>query len=220
MSSNNKIARINNIFAVLQQHNPQPKIELNYHNHFTLLIAVLLSAQSTDVGVNKATTKLFAVADTPQKMLALQEDGLKAYISSIGLYNSKARNIMLLCQQLINLHNSQVPNNYNDLIKLAGIGSKSAKVILNCLFNQPTIAVDTHVFRVANRLGFVKTKTAKQTELQLPKIIPAKWQQHAHHWLVLHGRYICKAIKPNCQQCSINNFCPNNNFNKLCQPTT
>ncbi len=200
--------RINAIFAALQVQKPSPKIELNYHNHFTLAIAVLLSAQSTDVGVNKATKQLFVVADNPDKMLALGLENLKKYIASIGLFNSKAKNIMALCAVLIEKHQGELPNNYDDLVLLPGIGSKSAKVLLNSLFQQPTIAVDTHVFRVSNRLGLVQSKNVKQTEEKLPKVIDKKWHLFAHHWLVLHGRYICKAVKPNCLQCILQNLCP------------
>jgi len=202
-----KKKRIDAIFATLQAQNPTPKIELNYHNHFTLAVAVLLSAQSTDVGVNKATKQLFAIADDAHKMLALGLENLKKHIASIGLFNNKAKNIMALCSVLIAKHQGQLPNNYQDLVLLPGIGSKSAKVLLNSLFSQPTIAVDTHVFRVSNRLGLVQTKTVKQTEEKLPQVIDKKWHFFAHHWLVLHGRYICKAVKPNCQQCLLQNLC-------------
>ncbi len=202
--------RINKIFSILQTQNPAPKIELNYHNHFTLAIAVLLSAQSTDIGVNKATKQLFLIADNPYKMLDLGLENLKKHIASIGLFNSKAKNIMALCSVLIEKHQGQLPNNYAQLILLPGIGSKSAKVLLNSLFSQPTIAVDTHVFRVSNRLGLVQSKNVKKTEEILPKVIDKKWHLFAHHWLVLHGRYICKAIKPNCLECTLNELCPNN----------
>ena len=207
--------RTDAIFTILQAQNSSPKIELNYHNHFTLAIAVLLSAQSTDIGVNKATKQLFAIADTPAKMLSLGLETLKKYIASIGLFNSKAKNIIALCTVLIEKHRGELPNNYKDLVLLPGIGSKSAKVLLNSLFQQPTIAVDTHVFRVSNRLGLVKSKTVKQTEEQLPKVINKKWHLFAHHWLVLHGRYICKAVKPNCQKCALQNLCPNNTNHNL-----
>ncbi len=206
--------RTDAIFNILQAQNNSPKIELNYNNHFTLSIAVLLSAQSTDIGVNKATKQLFAIADTPAKMLSLGLETLKKYIASIGLFNSKAKNIIALCTVLIEKHRGELPNNYKDLVLLPGIGSKSAKVLLNSLFQQPTIAVDTHVFRVSNRLGLVKSKTVKQTEEQLPKVINKKWHLFAHHWLVLHGRYICKAVKPNCQKCALQNLCPNNTILK------
>ena len=199
--------KINAIFTTLQAQNPNPKIELNYHNHFTLAIAVLLSAQSTDVGVNKVTKQLFIVADDPYKMLNLGLENLKKYIASIGLFNSKAKNIIALCSVLIEKHQGHLPNNYDDLILLPGIGSKSAKVLLNSLFQKPVIAVDTHVFRVTNRLGLVQSKNVKQTENLLPKVIHKKWHLFAHHWLVLHGRYICKAIKPNCLECILQNLC-------------
>lgn len=198
---------IDNIFQIWSKNNPHPKTELIFNNNYTLLVAVVLSAQSTDVGVNKATKNLFKIADTPQKMVKLGEKNLKKYINTIGLYNAKAANIIKLSHDLINKFNSEVPNNFNHLISLAGVGQKTANVVLNCAFGKPTIAVDTHVFRLANRLGFVKESTPEKTEISLLKNIPKKWQTHAHHWMILHGRYVCKARKPECDQCQISNFC-------------
>lgn len=198
---------IDNIFGIWQKNNPNPKTELNYANHYTLLVAVVLSAQSTDVGVNKATKALFEIVDTPEKMIELGEEKLKKYINTIGLFNAKAKNVILLSQQLIEKHGSKVPDNFDDLINLAGVGQKTANVILNCAFGKPTIAVDTHVFRVANRLGFANEKTPEKTEIAILKSIPKKWQNHAHHWMILHGRYVCKAQKPLCNICEINEFC-------------
>ena len=198
---------INQIFEIWQKNNPQPKTELEFTNNFTLLVAVVLSAQSTDIGVNKATKNLFKVADTPQKMLALGEEKLKKYISTIGLYNGKAKNIIILSEQLIKLHNSEVPNDFESLKNLAGVGQKTANVVLNCAFGSPTIAVDTHVFRVANRLGIVDETNPEKTEKSLLKKIPKKFLYYAHHWMILHGRYICQARKPNCKNCQIEKFC-------------
>lgn len=201
---------INKIFEIWHQNNPEPKTELNYKNNYTLLVAVVLSAQSTDVGVNKATKKLFEIADSPEKMLKLGETKLKKHISTIGLFNGKAKNVIKLSQDLINKHNSQVPEDFNKLVKLPGVGQKTANVVLNCAFGHPTIAVDTHVFRVSNRLGFAKAKTPEKTEIAILKTIPKKWQTHAHHWMILHGRYICKAQKPLCDKCNINDYCSSN----------
>ena len=198
---------IHKIFEIFENQNPNPKTELNFTNNFTLLIAVVLSAQATDISVNKATKNLFKIADTPEKILEIGEENLKKYISSIGLYNSKAKNIIKLCKQLIDKHNSQIPQNFKDLKNLAGVGQKTANVVLNCAFNVANIAVDTHVFRVANRIGFVKTKNPIATEKKLLKTIPKKFLSKAHHWLILHGRYICKARKPLCENCRINKFC-------------
>lgn len=203
---------IDQIFTIWQRSNPNPKTELAYTNNYTLLIAVVLSAQSTDIGVNKATKALFKVADSPEKMLKLGEISLKKYINTIGLFNSKAKNIISLSADLVEKFDSVVPNNSEDLISLAGVGRKTANVVLNCAFGLPTIAVDTHVFRVANRVGFVRQKTEEKTEIALMKKIPKSWQQHAHHWMILHGRYICKALKPLCDQCQISKYCKT--FNK------
>lgn len=199
--------KVGQIFQILSKQRPSPKIELDYINNFTLFVAVVLSAQSTDKGVNKATPKLFEVADNPYKMLMLGEIKLKEHIKSIGLYNSKARNIINACQIMVDKHDNQLPNNFDDLCELPGVGRKSANVILNSLFNKHTIAVDTHVFRVSNRLGLCKTKTPDATEFALVKKIPDEWKKYAHHWLVLHGRYTCKARKPMCNECIIYDLC-------------
>lgn len=202
--------KINQIFQVWQQENPYPKTELIYTNNYTLLVAVVLSAQSTDIGVNKATKALFKIADTPQKMLNLGEEKLKKYINTIGLYNSKAKNVIALSEILVTKFNSEIPQDLETLQTLPGVGRKTANVVLNCAFNKPTIAVDTHVFRVSNRIGFVKEKDVLKTELALLKKIPKEWQNHAHHWLILHGRYICQAKKPKCNECRISQFCEKN----------
>ena len=202
----NKI-KINKIFELLYLNNPKPQIELNFQTSFELLISVLLSAQSTDKRVNIVTKKLFKIASTPQQILALKEDKLKKFIKSIGLYNSKARNIIALCHMLVDKFQSEVPQNLNELCTLPGIGRKSANVILNTIWGHETIAVDTHVFRVSNRIGLCKTKNPLQTELKLMQVIPKRWILNAHHWLVLHGRYICKARKPLCSKCTINELC-------------
>lgn len=199
--------QIEQIFTIWQKQNPHPKTELNFVNNYTLLVAVVLSAQSTDVGVNKATKALFKVADTPEKMLKLGEEKLKKYINTIGLYNGKAANIIKLSQILFERFNSEVPDNFEILKSLPGVGQKTANVVLNCAFGHPTIAVDTHVFRVANRVGFVNESTPEKTENSLLKTIPKKWQTHAHHWMILHGRYICQARKPKCGECKIADFC-------------
>ena len=199
--------KIGKIFAIWQQANPNPKTELVFVNNYTLLVAVVLSAQSTDVGVNKATKALFAVVDTPQKMLTLGEEKLKKYISTIGLYNGKARNVIALSKILVEKFNSEIPQDLEKLQSLPGVGRKTANVVMNCAFGAPTIGVDTHVFRVANRLGFVDEANVEKTELALLKAIPKKWRQHAHHWMILHGRYICVARKPKCSECKINEFC-------------
>jgi endonuclease-3 len=190
---------------------PDPTTELNYNSPFELLIAVVLSAQATDKGVNKATAKLFPVANTPEAILALGEDGLKEFIKTIGLFNSKARHIISLCQQLITHHAGQVPNTRTELEALAGVGRKTANVILNTAFGQPTIAVDTHIFRVANRTGLAKGKNVLEVERGLMKCVPKQHQQDAHHLLILHGRYTCTARKPHCQACVIADLCE---FNK------
>ncbi len=198
---------IDQIFQIWQKENPHPKTELIFTNNYTLLVAVVLSAQSTDVGVNKATKALFKIADTPEKMLKLGEKNLKKYINTIGLYNGKAANIIKLSQDLIDKFNSEVPQDFESLKSLAGVGQKTANVVLNCAFGHPTIAVDTHVFRVGNRIGFINETTPEKAELALLKTIPKKWQTHAHHWMILHGRYVCKARKPECERCKIEKFC-------------
>lgn len=198
---------VNKIFEILSKNNENPKTELVYKNDFTLLVAVILSAQATDISVNIATKPLFEIYDTPKKILELGNEGLKKYIKSIGLYNSKAKNIMALCQILISDYNSKVPDNFEQLVKLPGVGRKTANVVLNCLFGLPTMAVDTHVFRVAKRVGLAKGSTPKAVEKELLQIIDGKWLNHAHHWLILHGRYICKARKPDCDICPIKEYC-------------
>jgi len=202
-----KKEKIDQIFTIWHKENPEPKTELNFSNNYTLLVAVVLSAQSTDVGVNKATKELFKVADTPQKMLKLGEAKLKKYISTIGLYNAKAANVIKLSQRLVDDFDSEVPHDFEALRSLPGVGQKTANVVLNCAFGEPTIAVDTHVFRVANRIGFVSESTPEKVEAALLKAIPKKWQTHAHHWMILHGRYICMARKPKCLECNIKNLC-------------
>ncbi len=199
--------KIDQIFTIWQQENSHPKTELIYSNDYTLLVAVVLSAQSTDIGVNKATKELFKIADTPEKMLKLGEEGLKKHINRIGLYNGKAKNVITLSEILIKKFNSEIPQDLEILQTLPGVGRKTANVVLNCAFGKPTIAVDTHVFRVSNRIGFVNEKDVLKTELALLKKIPKKWMTHAHHWLILHGRYICQARKPKCDECKISEFC-------------
>jgi len=198
---------IEKIFSIFAAKNPEPKTELEFSNNYTLLVAVVLSAQATDIGVNKATKSLFELVDTPEKMIALGEDGLKDHIKTIGLFNSKAKNVIALSRILIEKHNSQVPDDFDALKALPGVGVKTADVVLNCAFGKPTIAVDTHVFRVSNRIGLVKTKSPETTSVVLRKVIPKKYLPHAHHWLILHGRYICKARKPLCTSCDIVNIC-------------
>lgn len=198
---------IDHFFEHLAFRDPNPKGELYSVNPFTLLVAVVLSAQATDKGVNKATKTLFEVADTPQKMLDLGEEGLKNYINTIGLYNAKARNIMGLCQRLIEDFSADVPDNRDDLESLPGVGRKTANVVLNAAFHEPVIAVDTHIFRVSNRTGLASGKTPTEVEKELMKRIPSKWLMKAHHWLVLHGRYICKARKPLCPTCPVREEC-------------
>ncbi len=195
------------IFATLRQANPTPTTELNYSTPFELLIAVILSAQATDVGVNKATAKLFPVANTPGAIRALGVSGLKRFIRTIGLYNSKAENIIKTCRALIAKHNGEVPRTRAELEALPGVGRKTANVILNTAFGEPTIAVDTHIFRVANRTGLAKGKTPLEVEKRLMRLTPEEFLQDAHHWLILHGRYICKARKPSCTICPIRTWC-------------
>lgn len=186
---------------------PAPETELNFKNPFTLLVAVVLSAQATDVGVNKATKTLFAAADTPEKMVALGEAALKTHIRTIGLYNAKAKNIIALSGMLIERHNSQVPDERSHLEALPGVGRKTAGVVLNTVFCQPTIAVDTHVFRVSNRSGLAPGKTPDQVEQKLYKVVPEVYLQHAHHWLILFGRHVCKARTPKCPDCVVRELC-------------
>ncbi len=198
---------VREIFKRFSAATPHPQGELSFTNPFTLLIAVILSAQSTDKGVNKATKHLFLKADTPQKILSLGEDALKNYIKTIGLYNTKAKNIIKVCQILIDKHNGDVPHNRQALEALPGVGRKTANVVLNTAFNHPTIAVDTHLFRVANRTGMAPGKTPEAVEEKLYQMIPSEFHSYAHHWLILHGRYICKAKKPLCSKCLINDIC-------------
>jgi len=200
-------ARVTRLFEKLQANNPEPVTELQYHTPFELLCAVILSAQATDVGVNKATARLYPVANTPQAILDLGEAGLKQYISSIGLYNSKAKNIIGACRILVGQHGGNVPDERESLEKLPGVGRKTANVVLNVLFGKPTIAVDTHIFRVGNRTGLAPGKTPLAVEKGLMAAIPKKFLRHAHHWLVLHGRYVCTARKPKCHLCPIFDEC-------------
>jgi len=196
------------LFARFKAHNPEPTTELEYSTVFELLIAVILSAQATDVGVNKATKKLFPVANTPEAILALGEDGLREYIKTIGLYNSKGKNILKTCEILIGKFNSEVPNDRRALESLPGVGRKTANVVLNTAFGHPTMAVDTHIFRLSNRLGLAPGKTVLEVEKNLLKNIPKEYLQDAHHWLILHGRYVCKARTPLCHQCYVADLCP------------
>ena len=194
-------------FARLSARDPAPKGELDHVNAYTLLVAVVLSAQATDVGVNKAAGPLFKVADTPQKMLALGEAKVRHYIRTIGLFNAKAKNVIALSQRLLDDHDGAVPTDRESLESLPGVGRKTANVVLNMAFGQPTIAVDTHLFRVANRTGMGAGKTPLAVEKALERRIPAHWKNHAHHWLILHGRYICKARKPACPECPVDDLC-------------
>lgn len=198
---------IKEIFQRFQKENPHPVTELKYTTPFELLISVILSAQSTDVGVNKATAKLYPVANTPEAFLKLGEEGLLSYIKTIGLYNAKGKNIIKTCQILVEKHNSQVPSTREELEALPGVGRKTANVILNSAFGQPTIAVDTHIFRVSNRTGLAPGKNVLEVERHLEKVIPEKYKHDAHHWLVLHGRYTCLARKPRCGSCLISDVC-------------
>jgi len=195
------------IFERLKAQRPKPETELNYNSPFELLVAVVLSAQATDVGVNKATTRLFPVANTPEAIAALGVEGLSEYIKTIGLYNSKARNVIALCRQLIEHHDGEVPNDRAALEALPGVGRKTANVVLNTAFGQPTIAVDTHIFRVSNRTGIARGKTVREVEDRLVRLVPKEYRLDAHHWLILHGRYTCKARKPLCGECVIRDLC-------------
>ena len=199
--------RVAEIFARFAAANPDPRGELEYINPFTLLVAVVLSAQATDAGVNKATRPLFKVADTPKKMLALGEDEVRERIKTIGLFNTKAKNVMALSQKLIAEHGGQVPREREALQALPGVGRKTANVVLNIAFGEPTLAVDTHVFRVAHRLGLASGKTPHEVELGLLKVIPEAYLRNAHHWLILHGRYVCQARRPKCDACVVCDLC-------------
>jgi endonuclease III len=195
------------IMRRLAEFDPEPTTELAYSTPFELLIAVVLSAQSTDVGVNKATARLFPLANTPAAMLELGEEGVKACIRTLGLYNAKAKNVIETCRILVERHGSEVPRTRKDLEALPGVGRKTANVILNTAFGEPTIAVDTHIFRVANRTGMAPGKNVREVEEGLLAVIPQKYRQHAHHWLILHGRYTCLARRPKCPQCRIADLC-------------
>lgn len=195
------------IFSTLRERMPAPKTELNYETPFELLVAVILSAQATDVGVNKATARLFPVARTPEALLALGVDGLKSYIRTIGLFNSKAENIIKTCRILVEQYDSKVPCSRTALESLPGVGRKTANVVLNTAFGEPTIAVDTHIFRVSNRTGIAKGKTPLEVEKRLMRLVPDEFRKDAHHWLILHGRYVCKARKPACDECAIVEWC-------------
>jgi len=202
-----KKADIATLFDRLAAALPEPKSELDYQNPFTLLVAVVLSAQATDAGVNKATPALFKVADTPEKMVALGEARVKDFIKTIGLFNTKAKNIIALSRILVSQHGGRVPRNRAALEALPGVGRKTANVVLNVAFGEPTIAVDTHIFRVANRTGLAPGKTPLAVEAALEKVVPPARKLHAHHWLILHGRYVCKARKPDCAACVIRDVC-------------
>lgn len=202
-----KSTEIRQFFDILKKIDPAPRSDLVWTNPYTLLVAVTLSAQATDVGVNKATKDLFKIADTPEKMLALGIDRLKDHIKTIGLYNNKAKNVIAMAEILIKDHNSIVPEDRDALMKLPGVGRKTANVVLNEAFGHHTMAVDTHIFRVANRTGMAKGKTPDQIEKGLLKVIPDDYMRHAHHWLILHGRYMCKARKPDCANCPVYDLC-------------
>jgi endonuclease III len=195
------------LFDILRKANPNPVSELEYKNNFQLVVAVVLSAQATDVSVNKATPALFKAAPTPEAMVTLGEDGIREFIRTIGLFNNKAKSVYALSQLLLEKHNSEVPDNRVDLEKLPGVGHKTASVVLNVAFGKPTLAVDTHVMRVSNRLGLAKEKDPKKLEAKLVKVIPNPYLQHAHHWLILHGRYVCTARSAKCDICSIAHLC-------------
>ena len=200
-------AKREEIFRRLSSLNPEPATELHYRNPFELLVAVVLSAQATDKGVNLATPRLFQAAGTPAAMLALGQDGLEEYIKTIGLYRTKAKNLLAACRLLVERHRGEVPSNREALEELPGVGRKTANVILNSAFGEPTIAVDTHIFRVANRTGLAPGKNVVEVENKLLKFVPEQYRRHAHHWLILHGRYVCKARKPDCPTCPIRDLC-------------
>ncbi len=200
-------AEIESFFQRLSEQHPEPRGELDYINPYTLLVAVVLSAQATDVGVNKATGPLFDVVQTPEAMVALGEDALRGHIRTIGLFNTKARNVIKLSQMLLDGHGGEVPADRKQLEALPGVGRKTASVVLNSAFGEATIAVDTHVFRVANRTGLAPAKTPGAVEEKLTRLVPDAWKQHAHHWLILHGRYVCTARKPKCPACAVREFC-------------
>ena len=199
--------KVEKIFEIFQKNDPSPKTELEFKNEYTLLVAIVLSAQATDTSVNKATKALFQSVDSPEKMVKLGEEKLKGYIKTIGLFNSKAKNVIALSEKLLAEHSGKVPDTFEKLIALPGVGNKTANVFLNCFHAKPVIAVDTHVFRVSNRSGLTNTKTADDTAVALMKVVPDKFKLHAHHWLILHGRYTCKARKPECKKCVIYDYC-------------
>ena len=201
------IWKIDKIFQLLLKDHPNPKTELKYKNQYTFLISVVLSAQSTDVSVNKATKKLFEIVKNPEEMVKLGENNLKKYIKKIGLYNSKAKNIILLSKKIIKKYNGKIPKSFNELISLPGVGNKTASVYQNTILKFPRIAVDTHVFRVSNRIGIVSAKTTDLTQIKLEAVVPKKWLMIAHHLLILHGRRVCKSQKPNCNYCSLFSYC-------------
>lgn len=198
---------IEELFARLKDANPDPESELEYKSPFTLLVAVVLSAQATDDGVNKATRRLFAAADTPEAMAALGVEGIKDHIKTVGLFNNKARNVHALSEKLIEEHGGAVPDDRDALEALPGVGRKTANVVLNVAFGRPTLAVDTHIFRVSNRLGLAPGKTPRQVEDRLEEAVPEHYKHHAHHWLILHGRYVCKARRPDCPHCLVADLC-------------
>lgn len=202
-----KAAHRYEFFARLSENNPEPETELNYVNPYTLLVAVALSAQATDIGVNKATKALFEQVTTPEQMLALGEEGLKEHIKTVGLFNTKAKNVIKAAAMLVEEHGGEIPRDREALEKLPGVGRKTANVVLNEAFGEHTIAVDTHIFRVSNRTGLAPGKTPLAVEQKLEKVTPADFKRHAHHWILLHGRYICKARTPECWRCSISEFC-------------
>jgi endonuclease-3 len=200
-------AQIGEFFQRLREANPEPKGELHYRNAFTLLVAVVLSAQATDAGVNKATPTLFDAADNPRAMVKLGEDKVRDLIKSIGLYRTKAKNVVALSQLLIDEFDGQVPKDREALVSLPGVGRKTANVVLNIAFGEPTIAVDTHIFRISNRTGLARGKNVEEVEARLEKVVPQEFRLHAHHWLILHGRYVCKALKPECPRCVVRDIC-------------
>jgi endonuclease III len=202
-----KPADIDEFFRRLAADNPAPKTELEYINPYTLLVAVVLSAQATDIGVNKATGPLFQIVQTPRQMVELGEEKLRQYIRTIGLFNTKAKNVIRLSEILVAEHGGEVPRKRKELEALPGVGRKTANVVLNVAFGQTTIAVDTHIFRVSNRTGLARGKTPEEVERKLVRYVPARWKPHAHHWLILHGRYICKARKPDCPACAVRDLC-------------
>ncbi|HRO62592.1 endonuclease III [Thermomonas sp.] len=200
-------AEIDALFTRLREANPRPTTELEYSSPFELLVSVVLSAQATDVGVNRATRRLYPIANTPGAILALGEDGLKECINGIGLYNAKAAHLIVLCQLLLERHGGEVPRTREELEALPGVGRKTANVVLNIAFGQPTIAVDTHIFRVANRTGLAPGKNVRAVEDKLLRLVPEEFRRNAHHWLILHGRYVCRARKPDCAHCLLHDLC-------------